>query len=114
IRNFGKDTVKAYNEGVANELARQGNKAREAIIEQQIKDYERQIKVAKAAGEDTTELERALWSNKLALAEKGTEEYKDLVTDVEAWQAGSDKKAAELAEANRKKAADAYKKELDR
>jgi len=114
VRNFGKDTVQAYNEGVANEISRQGDKARKTLIEQQIKDFERQIKVARAAGEDTAELERALWSNKLALAQKGSEEYKDLVTDVEAWQAGADKKSAELAEANSKKAADAYKKELDR
>ena len=69
--------------------------AAEAIrkaTDSRVKDLEREIKVRKAAGEDTVALEREKFEKLIALTEEGTEEQKNAINDLAVFEAGLLKK----------------------
>jgi hypothetical protein len=78
---------------------------------QRIKDLDREIKVRKAAGEETVALERQRLNELLSLTQLGSQEQKDAIADLEAFEAGVRKKAADDAERIEKEKNDKVKAE---
>ena len=88
------------------ELAAEATKK---ATDSRVKDLEREIKVRKAAGEDTVALEREKFEKLIALTEEGSEEQKNAINDLAVFEAGLLKKkqddvdkANEIAAAKRK------------
>ena len=67
------------------------------LTDQRIKDLDNEIKVRKAAGEDTVELEREKYEKLIQLTEEGSQEQKDAIADLEAFEASVRKKASDEA-----------------
>jgi tape measure domain-containing protein len=63
-----------------------------------IKDRERKLRIEEAAGRDTIALERLILNEKLKLYKKGTDEYKDALTDLMVFNEKYQKELAELEE----------------
>ena len=72
--------------------------------EQRIKDIDNELKVRKASGEDTVDLEREKLTKLRDLQEKGTQEYKDAQANLDAFEKGliKEKTDRDNAEAQRK------------
>lgn len=85
--------------------------------EQRILDIENEIKVRKSAGEDTIELEREKLQTILELTEEGSQEQKDALADLQAFEAEQIKKAqdeADKAEEEAKKKREEAKKQREK
>lgn len=107
---------------VATEEEIAAKKTKEAT-EQRIKDLNNEIKVRKAAGEDTVALEREKYQKLIELTEEGSQEQKDAIANQQEFEAGLRKKASDEAvkieeekqkkikEAQEKAAEDAKKKQ---
>ena len=104
-------------------------KIQRKATDSRVKDLEREIKVRKAAGEDTVELEREKFQKLIQLTEEASEERKNAENDLAVFEAGLLKKkqdeidkANEIAAGKRKEERekkeqeqiDADKKEQDR
>tara|TARA_R110000772_G_scaffold29913_1_gene74594 strand:+ start:116 stop:1933 length:1818 start_codon:yes stop_codon:yes gene_type:complete len=79
-----------------------------------VKDLEREIKVRKAAGEDTVALEREKFQKLIALTEEGSEEQKNALNDLAVFEAGLLKKKQDDVDAANKVAADKRKEEKEK
>ena len=88
-----------------------------AASEQRIKDIDNELKVRKASGESTEALEREKYRRLVSLAEKGSQEQKDLLADQAAFEAGLLKKKQDdvdkADEVARQKREEARKKKKD-
>ena len=98
------------------ELAAEATKK---ATDSRVKDLDREIKVRKAAGEDTVALEREKYQKLIKLTEEGSEEQKNAINDLAVFEAGLLKKkqdevdkANEIAAAKRKE--EREKKEQER
>lgn len=103
---------------VASEEELAAEKTKE-LANERVKSLERQLKVSQAAGEETIELERRILDEKMKLYEKDSDEYKDLVADKAALEAGyqkeiTDKQNAAAAERRKKREEEAKKREEER
>ena len=80
---------------------------------QKIEQYDRELKLAKARGEDTIKIEQKIIQEKMKLYKKDSKEYKDLQTDLVALSAQREKEEASVREAAAKARSDEYKKQKD-
>jgi len=89
VFEFFKGLVTSVGEALGVTETAEEKAAREAKErnEQRIKDIENEIKVRKAAGEDTVELEREKLKKLIALTEEGSQERKDAEADLAAFEA---------------------------
>jgi len=92
------------------ELAEATRKATDS----RVKDLEREIKVRKAAGEDTVALEREKLQKLIALTEEGTEEQKNALNDLAVFEAGLLKKKQDDIDKANQIAADKRKAEKEK
>ena len=84
------------------------------LTDQRVKDLDREIKVRKAAGEDTVQLEREKYQKLIQLTEEGSEEQKNAIANLEAFEAGLRKQAADEAERIEKEKNDKLKTEREK
>jgi hypothetical protein len=77
---------------VASEEEELAQKTKE-LTEQRIKDIDNELKVRKSAGKDTTNLEREKYQKLLELTEEGSQEQKDALADLEAFESATRKRA---------------------
>jgi hypothetical protein len=104
---------------VASEEELAAEKAKE-LSQSKIEQYERELTIAKARGEDTIEIERNILNEKMKLYEKDSKEYKDLQTELVALNAQrareeeeQRKKEEQAREDERKKRLEDYRKRLE-
>ena len=123
VFEFFKGLVTSVGEALGITETAEEKAAREAKErnEQRIKDIENEVKVRKAAGEDTVELEREKLKKLIALTEEGSQERKDAEADLAAFEAAlikeredAEKKAAEKEKADREKRAEERKKQKEK
>lgn len=90
VFEFFKGLVTAVGEalGVTESQEEKAARLAKERNEQRIKDIDNEIKVRKAAGEETVELEREKLQKLIALTEEGTQERKDAEADLAAFEAG--------------------------
>lgn len=108
VFEFFKGLVTSVGEALGlteteEEKAARESKERSA---QRVKDIENEIKVRKAAGEETVDLEREKQKLLVSLTEEGSQERKDAEADLAAFEAGliKEKEDAEQKAADKKKA----------
>lgn len=90
VFNFFKGLVTAVGEALGLTESAEEKAAREQKerYEQRLLDIDNELKVRKAAGEETVELEREKFAKLVALAEEGSQEQKDALADQAAFEAG--------------------------
>ena len=120
VFQFFKGLVTAVGEalGLTASAEEKAAEAAKKANEQRVKDIENELKVRKAAGEETVELEREKQRLLTQLTEEGSQERKDAEADAAAYEAGLLKakqdaidKANEEASKKRKEARDKKKAE---
>ena len=120
VFQFFKGLVMAVGEalGLTASAEEKAAEAAKAASEQRVKDIENELKIRKAAGEETVELEREKQALLTSLTEKGSQERKDALADEAAFEAAQIKKkqdaidkAAEEAAKKRQEARDKKKAE---
>ena len=120
VFQFFKGLVTAVGEalGLTASAEEKAAEAAKAASEQRVKDIENELKIRKAAGEETVELEREKQALLTSLTEKGSQERKDALADEAAFEAAQIKKkqdaidkAAEEAAKKRQEARDKKKAE---
>ena len=120
VFQFFKGLVMAVGEalGLTASAEEKAAEAAKKANEQRVKDIENELKVRKAAGEETVELEREKQRLLTQLTEEGSQERKDAEADAAAYEAGLLKakqdaidKANEEASKKRKEARDKKKAE---
>lgn len=111
VFNFFKGLVTAVGEalGLTATAEEKAAQAAKEASEQRIKDIDNELKVRKAAGEETLELEREKQSLLTSLTEEGSQERKDAIADEEAFEAAQLKKKQDAIDA----AADEAKRKRD-
>ena len=119
VFNFFKGLVNSVSEalGFAATAEEKAAARAKAASEQRIKDIDNELKVRKASGDSTEELEREKYRRLIQLAEKGSQEQKDLLADQAAFEAGLLKKKQDdvdkADEVARQKREEARKKKKD-
>lgn len=118
IFEYFKGLVNAVGEalGLTATAEEKAAAAAKAASEQRIKDIDNELKVRKAAGEETVALEREKQQELINITEEGTQERKDAEADLAAFEAGLIKEKADAeaqAAADAKKRRDDAKKEAD-
>ena len=120
VFQFFKGLVTAVGEalGLTASAEEKALAASRAASEQRILDIDNEIKIRKAAGEETVELEREKYRRLAELAEAGSQEQKDILADQAAYEAGLIKQKADEAErvaeeASKKRIAAAEKKKAE-
>ena len=93
------------------ELAAEATKK---ATDSRVKDLEREIKVRKAAGEDTVELEREKFQKLIQLTEEASEERKNAENDLAVFEAGLLKKKQDEVDKANQIAADKRKEEREK
>ena len=93
------------------ELAAEATKK---ATDSRVKDLEREIKVRKAAGEDTVELEREKFQKLIQLTEEASEERKNAENDLAVFEAGLLKKKQDDIDAANQIAADKRKEDREK
>lgn len=93
------------------ELAAEATKK---ATDSRVKDLEREIKVRKAAGEDTVELEREKFQKLIQLTEEASEERKNAENDLAVFEAGLLKKKQDEIDKANQIAADKRKEEREK
>ncbi len=90
VFSFFKGLVMAVGEALGLTESAEEKAAREQKerYEQRLLDIDNELKVRKAAGEDTVELEREKFAKLVALTEEGSQEQKDALADQAAFEAG--------------------------
>jgi hypothetical protein len=120
VFQFFKGLVTAVGEalGLTATAEEKAAQAAKEASEQRVKDIDNELKVRKAAGEETVELEREKQRLLTSLTEEGSQERKDAEADAAAYEAGLLKekqdaidKAAEEAAKKRQEARDKKKAE---
>ena len=120
VFQFFKGLVTAVGEalGLTATAEEKAAQAAKEASEQRVKDIDNELKVRKAAGEETVELEREKQRLLTQLTEEGSQERKDAEADAAAYEAGLLKekqdaidKAAEEARKKRQEARDKKKAE---
>ena len=111
VFNFFKGLVTAVGEalGLAATAEEKAAQAAKEASEQRIKDIDNELKIRKAAGEDTVELEREKQKLLTSITEEGSQERKDAMADEEAFEAAQLKKKQDAIDA----AADEAKRKRD-
>lgn len=94
-RNAGKDVAGAYQDGRSGVIGEALRKESAA----QAKQGEQLLKINQAAGVETVKLEREILVQKAAAQKKGTDEYKDAISELAAFDKAQAKKRKEEAEA---------------
>jgi len=112
VFEFFKGLVMAVGEALGLTESEEEKQARlqKERYEQRILDIDNELKIRKAAGEDTVELEREKYAKLLELAEKGSQEERDIIADQAAFEAGIIKEKQDAVD---KAAEDARKKRLE-
>ena len=112
VFEFFKGLVMAVGEALGLTESAEEKQARlqKERYEQRILDIDNELKIRKAAGEDTVELEREKYAKLLELAEKGSQEERDIIADQAAFEAGIIKEKQDAVD---KAAEDARKKRLE-
>ena len=120
VFQFFKGLVTAVGEalGLTASAEEKALAASRAASEQRILDIDNEIKIRKAAGEETVELEREKYRRLAELAEAGSQEQKDILADQAAFEAGLIKAKEDEAqrvaeEASKKRIAAAEKKKAE-
>ena len=120
VFQFFKGLVMAVGEalGLTASAEEKALAASRAASEQRILDIDNEIKIRKAAGEETVELEREKYRRLAELAEAGSQEQKDILADQAAFEAGLIKAKEDEAqrvaeEASKKRIAAAEKKKAE-
>jgi hypothetical protein len=85
------NVTKNFQEGMDAELKDQAAEKQKERTKQQIKDTEDQIKILKARGKETYDVERENLNKKLSLEKQGSEEYKKVLNEREVLDAGHQK-----------------------
>ena len=111
VFQFFKGLVTAVGEalGLAATAEEKAAQAAKEASEQRIKDIDNELKIRKAAGEDTVELEREKQQLLTSITEEGSQERKDAMADEEAFEAAQLKKKQDAIDA----AADEAKRKRD-
>jgi len=111
VFQFFKGLVTAVGEalGLAATAEEKAAQAAKEASEQRIKDIDNELKIRKAAGEDTVELEREKQKLLTSITEEGSQERKDAMADEEAFEAAQLKKKQDAIDA----AADEAKRKRD-
>lgn len=120
VFNFFKGLVTAVGEalGLTATAEEKAAQAAKEASEQRIKDIDNELKVRKAAGEETVDLEREKMNELIAITEEGTQERMDAEADLAAFEAGllkakQDKIDAAAEEARQKRKEEREKREQE-
>ena len=122
VFQFFKGLVTAVGEalGLTASAEEKAAQAAKEASEQRIKDIDNELKIRKAAGEETVDLEREKQNLLTSITEEGSQERKDALADEEAFEAAQLKKkqdaidaAAEAARVKRQEERDKKKAEDD-
>lgn len=82
--------------------------------EQRVKDIDNELKVRKAAGEDTVELEREKLKKLIEITEEESQERKDAIANLQAFESGIKKQEADEYAKKEKEKTDKLKAELQK
>ena len=112
-QNAGEGVAAAFYQGVDEKSAELEREREIARIQGEIKTNERVLAERKALGDDVTELERQILADKIAILEKGTDEYLDAVSEQTQFENQLKREQADQDERDRERRIAEYRREQE-
>jgi hypothetical protein len=105
IKDFGKDSAEAFNEGVNEVNTELAEKAADALVTSAIDANKRRLAELKAAGRDSFALQSQILRDELSLLENGSKEFLDKQSELTQLRLSNQKAAADKRKAAAEKEA---------